>query len=75
METLASLARTHVKGGRQRITSKGKGKLKEKVTEPPSFDTFVEVPLNQILQATDIVRRERRTTTPPVLLTPPPSGI
>jgi hypothetical protein len=49
METLASSARTHVEGGRQKITSKGKGKLKEKVIEPPSFDAFVEVPLNQIL--------------------------
>jgi hypothetical protein len=49
METLAISARTNVEGGRQKITSKGKGKLKEKVIEPPSFDAFVEVPLNQIL--------------------------
>jgi hypothetical protein len=26
------------------MASKGKGKLKEKVIKPPSFDTFVEVP-------------------------------
>jgi len=46
METLASSIGTQVEGGRWKIASKGKGKLKEKVTEPPSFDTFVEVPLN-----------------------------
>jgi hypothetical protein len=61
--------------GGKKITSKGKGKLKEKVIEPPSFDAFVEVPLNQILQTTDNVRRKRRATTPHVLLTLPPSGI
>jgi len=26
------------------MASKGNGKLKEKVSKPPSFDTFVEVP-------------------------------
>jgi len=53
VETLASFTKTQVEGGRWKITSKGKGKLKEKVTEPPSFHAnqvaFVEVPLNQIL--------------------------
>jgi hypothetical protein len=43
MEILASYARTQVEGGRQKIASKGKGKLKEKVTKPPSFDALVEV--------------------------------
>jgi len=75
MEILASSARTHVEGGRWKITCKGKGKLKEKVTEPPSSNTFVEVSLNQILQTTDDVRRERKATTPPILPTPPFSGI
>jgi hypothetical protein len=42
METLASFVRTHVEGGRQKITSKGKGKLKEKVIASPSSNTFVE---------------------------------
>jgi hypothetical protein len=50
---LASSIGTHVEGGRQKIVSKGKGKLKEKVTKPPSSnvdqDTFVEVPLNQTI--------------------------
>jgi hypothetical protein len=38
MESLASFARTHVEGGRRKIASMGKGKLKEKVNKPPSFD-------------------------------------
>jgi hypothetical protein len=46
LEILASSVRTQVEGGRQKIISKGKGKLKEKVTEPPFSNTFVEVPLN-----------------------------
>jgi hypothetical protein len=50
METLASIKGTQVEGGRQKIASKGKGKLKKKVIKPPSFDVdldaFVEVPLN-----------------------------
>jgi hypothetical protein len=46
METFASFIGTHVEGGRQKITSKGKGKLKEKVTKPPSSDAFTEVPLS-----------------------------
>jgi hypothetical protein len=69
--TLASFAKTHVEGGRQKMASKGKGKLKEKVIEPPSSDTFVEVPLSQILYTTDDVRRERKATTSFVLPTPP----
>jgi hypothetical protein len=32
METLVSFVGTHVEGGKQKIVSKGKGKLKEKVT-------------------------------------------
>jgi len=36
METLASFVGTQVEGGRQKSTSKGKGKLKEKMTETPS---------------------------------------
>jgi hypothetical protein len=51
MEIFISYARTQVKGGRQKNISKGKGKLKDKMTKPPSFDlnqdTFVEVPLSQ----------------------------
>jgi hypothetical protein len=35
MESLVSFAGTHVEGGRQKITSKGKGKLKEKVNKIP----------------------------------------
>jgi hypothetical protein len=38
METLASYVETHVEDGRWKIASKGKGKLKEKVTKPPCFD-------------------------------------
>jgi hypothetical protein len=49
IETFASSIRTHVEGGRQKITSKGKGKLKERVIAPPSFDDFVEVLLTQTL--------------------------
>jgi hypothetical protein len=45
MEILASSIETQVEGGGQKMASKGKGKLKEKVTKPPS-DTFVEVLLN-----------------------------
>jgi len=40
METFVSFAETQVKGGRWKIISNGKGKLKEKVTEPPSFDAY-----------------------------------
>jgi hypothetical protein len=50
METLTSSIGTHVEGGKQKIISKIKGKLKEKMTEPPSSDVdqgaCVEVPLN-----------------------------
>jgi hypothetical protein len=53
MKTLTSFVGTHVEGGRQKNVSKGKGKLKEKMTKPPSSnanqDTFVEVPLNQTI--------------------------
>jgi hypothetical protein len=56
------------------MAPKGKGKLKEKVTEPPSFDTFV-VPLSYTMQTIDDVKREKRAITPPYLPTPPPSGI
>jgi hypothetical protein len=53
METLASSIGTHVEGGRWKNTSKGKGKLKEKVTKPLSSnvdqDAFIKVPLNQII--------------------------
>jgi hypothetical protein len=53
METIASFVGTQVEVGRQKNVSKGKGKLKEKVTKPPSsnvdHDTFVEVPLNQTI--------------------------
>jgi hypothetical protein len=46
METFASLIGTQVEGGKQKITSKGKGKLKEKMIEPPSSNVdqgaFVE---------------------------------
>jgi hypothetical protein len=48
---------------------KGKGKLKEKVIEPLSSDAFVEVPLNQTLETTNDVRRERNATTPLVFST------
>jgi hypothetical protein len=51
-----------------KITSKKKGKLKEKVIKPPSFDAFVEVLLNQTLQIINDERRKRRVTTPPILL-------
>jgi hypothetical protein len=49
METFTNSVGTQVEGGRQKIISKGKGKLKEKVTDPPSYNAFVEVPLNQTL--------------------------
>jgi hypothetical protein len=45
METLTSSVETQVEGEGQKITSKGKGKLKEEMTKLPS-DTFVEVLLN-----------------------------
>ncbi len=54
METLASSIGTHVKGGKWKNTSKGKGKLKEKMTKPPSSnvnqDAFIEVPLNHTIE-------------------------
>jgi len=54
METLASSIGTHVKGGRWKNTSKGKGKLKEKMNKPPSSnvdqDAFIEVPLNHTIE-------------------------
>jgi hypothetical protein len=40
MEILASSIGTHVEGGRQKIISKVKGKLKEKMTKPPSSDAY-----------------------------------
>jgi hypothetical protein len=43
METLTSFVETQVEGGRWKVASKGKGKLKEKMVEPPSFDAFMEV--------------------------------
>jgi hypothetical protein len=49
--------------------------LKEKVIEPPSFDTFVEVPLSQTLLTIDDVRREIKAITPPILPTLPLGGI
>jgi hypothetical protein len=49
MKTFASSTRTWVEGGRLKMASKGKGKLKEKVAKPPSSNAFVEVPLNQTL--------------------------
>jgi hypothetical protein len=70
MEIFISSAGTQVKGGRQKNTSKGKGKLKDKTTKPPSFDlnqdTFVEVPLSQNISFQTIkdMRRERMATTP-----------
>jgi hypothetical protein len=54
------------------MASKGKGKLKEKVTQPPSYDTFIEFHLSQTLQTTDNVKKERKVIThlffPPFLL-------
>jgi hypothetical protein len=44
LETLASSTKTQVEGGRKEMASKGKGKLKEKVTKRPSSDAFVKVP-------------------------------
>jgi hypothetical protein len=75
METLASFAKTQVVGGRQKMASKGKGKLKEKMTKPPSSDTFIKVPLNQILQTTNNVRKEKKATTLLILPTPPLGGV
>jgi hypothetical protein len=75
IEILASFAKTQVEGGRQKMASKGKGKLKEKVIKIPSFDAFVEVILNQTLQTTNDVRRERRTIIPSIFPTPSPSGV
>jgi hypothetical protein len=53
IKTLAGSVGTHFECGRRKNASQGKGKLKEKVIEPPSCDanqeTFVEVPLNQIV--------------------------
>jgi hypothetical protein len=46
---LASFVETQVEGGRLKMTSEGKGKPKEKVIEPPSFDTFMEVLLSESL--------------------------
>jgi hypothetical protein len=78
METLASSTRTQVKGGRRKNASKGKGKLKEKVTKPPSSnvnqDAFVVVPLNQTVGLHTIkdTKREKRVLThqffPPLFL-------
>jgi hypothetical protein len=42
METLATFAKTQVEGGKQKMASKGKGKLKEKMTEPLSSNTFIK---------------------------------
>jgi hypothetical protein len=50
MEILTSSIGTQVEGGKRKIISKGKGKLKEKMIEPPSSNVdqgaFVEVPSN-----------------------------
>jgi len=60
---------------------KGKGRLKEKVTKPPSSDvdqdTFVEVPLNQTisLQTTNDMRKEKRAITLHVFPTLPLTGV
>jgi hypothetical protein len=75
METLVSSTESQVEGGRRTMASKGKGKLKEKVIEPPYFNTFVDVPLSQILYITDDVRRKRRATTSFVPPTLPLSGV
>jgi hypothetical protein len=48
METFASSVETKVEGGRWKMASKGKGKLKEKVIKPPSSNAFVEVPLKRL---------------------------
>jgi hypothetical protein len=45
-ETLASCTKTQVEGGRQKMVSKGKGKMKEKVTKPPSSNAFVPFEIN-----------------------------
>jgi hypothetical protein len=49
METFASFAKIQVEGGRQKMASKGKGKLKEIMTELLSSDIFVEVSLNHTM--------------------------
>jgi hypothetical protein len=50
MEILTSSIGTQVEGGKRKNISKGKGKLKEKKTKPPSSnvdqDVFIEVFLN-----------------------------
>ncbi len=81
METFTSSARTQAEGGKQKNTSKGKGKLKDKVTQPPSSDViqdaFVKVPLSQNISLHTIkdMRREIMTITPQVLPTPPRGGV
>jgi hypothetical protein len=57
------------------MASKGKGKLKEKVTEPLFSNNFIKVPLNQTLQTTDNVRRKRKATTLFIHPTPPLGGV
>jgi hypothetical protein len=74
METIVSYARTHVQGGRQKIVSKEKEKLKEKVTKPPSSDAFVEVLLSPTLCTKVDVKMKRMVNTPPILRTLPPNG-
>jgi hypothetical protein len=46
METFVSSTGTQVEGGRRKMACKGKGKLKEKMTKPPSSNAFVEVPFS-----------------------------
>jgi hypothetical protein len=48
-ETFASSIKTQVEGGRQKMVSKGKRKLKEKVIKPPSSNAFVKVHLRETL--------------------------
>jgi hypothetical protein len=59
METFTSSAETQFECGRRKIVCKGKGKLKEKMTKPPSFDAFVEVLMNQILQTLNDVKKKQ----------------
>jgi hypothetical protein len=59
METFTSSVGTQFQGGRRKIVCKGKGKLKEKMTKPPSFYAFVEVPLNQIMQTLNDVKKKK----------------
>ncbi len=81
MEILASSKGTQVEGGRQKITSKDKQKLKKKMTEPFSFDedqdAFVEVLLSQTtsLQTIKDMRRKRWDITLLVLPTPTLGGV